>query len=87
MPVMLLDPGVDAGWHVGAPWAGGLGRAVLEVCDGLREGEASGYEGSGEDDGEQMSQVASIWHLDTSAKTCDGVEEEDRAVEEAIAAE
>ena len=84
---MFLHPGIDAGWEVGAPWARRFGFAVLEVGDCLWEGEAEGYEGSGDDDGNEMSQVACVGRFEEGAETGDGVEEEDRAVEEAVAAE
>lgn len=84
---MFLDPGVDAGWNVRAPWARGFGRAVLEVCDCLWEGEADGYEGSGEDSYDDMSQIACVGRFEKTAETCDCIEEEDCAVEEAVAAE
>ena len=84
---MILHPGVDAGREVRAPRARRFGRAVLQVCDCLREGEADGYEGAGEDGGDQMNQIACAGCFEEGAQTGDGVEEEDRAVEEAIAAE
>jgi len=87
VPVVLLDPGVDAGWDMGAPWARRLWRTVLQVCDDLRQGETNGYERPSQDNGDQMNQIACIWCFEASAETCNGVEEENCAVEEAIAAE
>jgi hypothetical protein len=59
----------------------------LQVSDGLREGEADGYEGAGEDDGDEMSYVACVGRFEESAEARNGIQEEDRTVEEAIAAE
>ena len=86
VPVVFLNPGVDAWECASAPWTGVGGCAEFGVGDCLREGEGKGYEGACDDDAEEVEEVDCFTGYQEGAEGDEGVDEEDCAVEEAVAA-